>query len=491
MSLSKEQYDLLCKLSDKILLDERLTETTIAISWINVIRWHPEYLKQYQVLFKKTNVLQNIKQYVFRSSYYILASCYKVFRALLIRDFWKSSHKVHSKVDIVFISHLVNPSEYGQENDFYYGNLASSLHDKNINSMIVKIDHDNNRNLNLICKWNKSITPRIVLRKTLPFLDEIKIFINQRLEQKKIENIPCVGFVKNITSELSYQVVSPNTAATMRTIKQVQELLKKIKPRCIVTTFEGFAWERLVYSTAREIDENIKCIGYQHAAIFQLQHSIKIHSKSVYNPDIILASGNTSEKELNVIFENKIPIYLLGSPKRGGARENERGKRKVVCLVTPETFSEEQKILFSYSLACAKNIPSVQFIWRLHPKASFDDLVSIDPLFSDLPDNIILSNKTLADDIEKCSYILYRGSTSVVTAISSGIIPVYLRRDDKELDFNPIYNCKEVVEVTSVKDFQVFLKSNYESSLKYLINYGKDFYTKLDADALVRILKHI
>ena len=115
MSLSKEQYDLLCKTSDKIMLDDRLTKVTLAISWLHIIKWHPEYLKQYKTLFNKINIFSKFTTYVFRIGYYTFSFIHSLAKSLFVKNYWTSSHKDINQVDIIFFSHLVNPNEYGRD----------------------------------------------------------------------------------------------------------------------------------------------------------------------------------------------------------------------------------------------------------------------------------------------------------------------------------------------------------------------------------------
>ena len=70
----------------------------------------------------------------------------------------------------------------------------------------------------------------------------------------------------------------------------------------IITTFEGHAWERLVYYYARRANPNIKCFGYQHSAVFEHHNSIKRPLNNKYNPDVVFTSGKIAENILNQIL---------------------------------------------------------------------------------------------------------------------------------------------------------------------------------------------
>jgi hypothetical protein len=492
MSLSKEQYDLLCKTSDKIMLDDRLTKVTLAISWLHIIKWHPEYLKQYKTLFNKINIFSKFTTYVFRIGYYTFSFIHSLAKSLFVKNYWTSSHKDINQVDIIFFSHLVNPNEYGRDEDFYYGNIHNMLRKKGISSVIVKIDHINCKK-NLIQHWKKFDTPRIVLHRTLSFMEELKIFTSQILERSKILKVKnsCNGFEKKLVNELSFRVLSPDTVFNIRKSVQVKKILTILNPKCIITTFEGFAWERMVYSEARQYDASIKRIGYQHAAIFKFQHSIKkIYNDEKYNPDWVLSSGKISRNRLNVLFaESNVNIGILGSLK---SSQIIRNFRKTVCLVTPETFKGEKRSLFDFSLEFARKNPSIFFIWRLHPKTNFKDLHLINPEYKNLPDNITLSNNSLDSDLKKTSFILYRGSTVVVNAMSCGIIPIYLKKNMNELTIDPIYDqMKGKSVITSQSEFYDAIYKSYSlNEINSLKKYGQLFYTPIDLSTLKEIIVH-
>ena len=97
---------------------------------------------------------------------------------------------------------------------------------------------------------------------------------------------------------------------------QLKQILKFSKNNALITTFEGFAWERLFFYHGHNSSKEIKCIGYQHTLIFEYQHSLTRCLKKIYNPDLILCSGETSAKTLkNKIEDKNISIKVLGSAK--------------------------------------------------------------------------------------------------------------------------------------------------------------------------------
>ena len=80
------------------------------------------------------------------------------------------------------------------------------------------------------------------------------------------------------------------------------------KPQ-MITTYEGYAWERMAFYGARLADRKPQCIGYTHAPIFKLQHSLKRRLSIEYNPDLIMTSGTIQKDQLlrsNTFFKEKL-----------------------------------------------------------------------------------------------------------------------------------------------------------------------------------------
>jgi hypothetical protein len=491
--ISRQQYQQLSKLCDQILVDSQATKVTIAISWLHVIRWHPVHMSKYFRLFEYS-IAKNIVWRTFQLLRSNAVSLLNIARAIFKRDLPHGMDNLPSSdIDILFISHLLNSSFIGEDDDFYFGSIASELRPKK--AIVALINHTKERDSVILSNWGGCITPRVVFRKLLSFQQEFDIFLAQRKERRRLKRYQLSHnstLYSNIIKEAANHALSPETAGTLRFTKQVELLLIKVQPRYIITTFEGYGWERLVFATAKEINPGIVCIGYQHSAIFQLQHSIFRNLLPSFNPDIILTSGGVAKNQLEVAIHDKsIKIRVLGSKKKINLIKTSHDLKKTkICLVTPEAFKTECNILFEFSLMCALARPDIKFIWRLHPLMSFDDLIKDNLRFENIPDNVSMSNTTFEADLLKSDYILYRGSTAVVSAISLGLIPIYLQKDN-DLNIDPIYDCNcNRSTAATVSDFEAAVELNHSNkTLKLLIKYGSEFYMPFNKDQLNECLK--
>jgi hypothetical protein len=491
--MNKRQYKTVCELCDKVLLDVRSTKVTIAISWLHISRWHPHFLKNHNSLFGEYIQLRVAVVHVLQSIRYVATSLFYIIKSVWKKKYWHCSHSLPKKLDVIFFSHLMNKNEVGLDRDSYYGNLTDSLLCEGITSIIVKIDHTKNGCDQTAMNWSGVNTPRLILSKVLPFCDELRILFLQYVECIRLikYSFDYSGLYRRVLSETSIFALSPNTADTLRIARQVEVLLTKVQPKCVVLTYEGFAWERLVFSSIRELDSGIKCIGYQHAAIFKSQHSLLRRMPSIYNPDIVLTSGKVTERQLKSVFDNsKTIVECLGSRQASlSSMRVNHNKYKKTCLVVPEPFKSETEILFDFSISCAEKYPDIVFIWRLHPITNFDNLIKNSPHFSKLTDNIIFSEETLEFDTLRSSFVMYRGSTAVIKAISNGVIPLYIQQRN-ELSIDPIHNYKKTKSVIINEiELKHAMDDEYnEVSLRELSLYGRKYYTPFVTNVLVNIL---
>jgi len=249
---------------------------------------------------------------------------------------------------------------------------------------------------------------------------------------------------------------------------------------------------------ARSASPDIRCIAYQHASLFRLQHAIFRSLSKEYNPDVILTAGTVTKKRLESLLRlDKIPIYLLGSPRslvdfRASNKCNVNSDQ-ITCLVLPEGLDSECHLLFDFSLKCAILLPGVKFIWRLHPLISYRDLSRKNHKLQRLPENIILSNSSFEEDIMHSHFSIYRGSTAIITALSSGIRPIYLSLKD-EMTIDPLFELDNKWRkiVTTSKEVQNLIVDGDISTSDQLredknmaIRYAKSLFTPMNHEALL------
>jgi hypothetical protein len=504
--INEKQYEAICKACDYILTSSKVTFECTAIPWLHVNREHPEYIsKHIEVLLCKSK---------FKMFFMVLVKICKIIltwgsqfvRAILSKGKpWVSSTEMPKSVDVLYISHLISLDHCGSEADFYFGKQANELEFNNRPAVIALINHVGSVNLEVeVNKWADSSVPRVIFTNTLNLISEFKIFIRLlseslrlRKKAKHESNKTNCKFLKYA----SYEALLGASRDTLRISAQVEKLVCYLNPKKIIVTYEGMAWERVVFSSARSVNPNIECIGYQFGALLRLQHSIRRNLDRKYNPDRIFTSGKISKSQLQISPGlNGIPFFVLGSTKSikknsnvfsGIVNETQvRSKEKKCCLVLPEGFYNESNFLCEFSLDCAIKLPDINFIWRLHPACNFKLLLSGNSKFKKLPKNIIVSQNTLIQDIESSTWGLYRGTTAIIEAVMLGLEIIYLEKKG-ELIIDPLYELEGIREkVNSFHEFQnIIMSGGAKNSNKKLINdYCNELFVPIKKSSILRLI---
>ena len=333
----------------------------------------------------------------------------------------------------------------------------------------------------------RSKVGRFVLNSSLSFLSELRLNITQIMSLKQLNFIVRDLKIDSLLAKSAFlHHFSSGTFTTLRIAIQIEKIIKKTNAKYIITTFEGHAWERLVYYYARRANPNIKCFGYQHSAVFEHQHAIRRPLNKGYNPDVVLTSGKIAESTLKLSEFKNAKIVCLGSNKHlppilSPCESN-------CCLVVPEGSISESLILFKLSLSYALKNQNQKFIWRLHPLLNFDKLKKYSPIFKKIPNNIKLSENDLYSDITKSNSVLYRGSTAVLNAINAGLKPIYYQQVADEFRIDPIYLChKGKFIVKNQNELKIALGKDMDNiSRQSLQDFAQNFYTPINIDALLK-----
>ncbi len=436
--ITEEKYLALCKACDSLLLEPEISKARVAVPILHVIREHPVFLEKYESLFEDEQSIAGP-----RGSRLLLHRIKSQFLLILTRSYWwRASHKKNNKSDVLILSHLLNSSHAGREVDFYFGDLPQQLHRHGYTSSIALVNHSGDQDISA-SGWSQSDIPRYVLSGSLGFFHEASLFLSCFIESLKLnryKNKPVSSLVKKLAHRASGELIQGMAVYNLRMGKQFERLVRKLDPAAIMITYEGHAWERIVFASARIAKPGIKCWGYQHASLFRLQHGIIRNLAPAYNPDIIFTAGKIGLDHLTAVKELKDTLVkIIGSNRYVNTGEEISKKiNNITCLVIPEGIISECVILFEFSIECAKKLPGITFIWRMHPAVSFEQLMGGASIFKDLPSNIILSKQTLEEDFACSRWVLYRGSTAVVQAVSYGLKGIYYGREN-EMTIDPFY----------------------------------------------------
>ena len=468
--MKTKYYKSLCRYCDKILLSKDSTIFTYSITDLHVLKEHPVLLNNY---FKNNTYSNNER------SNLIL----KIFKYLTHLFFKEKNFKLtfsqKKRHDILILSNLINKSHLNNINDFYFGNLQSKLNSIGLKTITILRNFTNEENSKLNQKLTKN---KILLFKTTYITMEIKFLLRALLEyfliKKNFQKPKTLKLNSSFLSLLSFKSMISN----LRLSFQIKKLVQVTNPKIVIITFEGHAWERVLIKTLKELNSQIKIVGYQFSSITKYQHSVFRKLKNNYNPDLILSSGEITKKKFLKTFKSDVEI--IGSFKSNQIKYKKYKSSKNVFLFLPEAFYSETIFLYNFAYDCAVKYPNLKFVFKCHPM-----MIDFIQKKSTLK-NLNISKKNLNDELKKSKFVIFRGSASVFEAVLAGSIPIYLSKPN-EMSINPLFEAfPKKQSITYADDLLKIIKYDIKKN-RQLLNYCKRFFTPLTHQPIKDYFKKI
>jgi hypothetical protein len=349
----------------------------------------------------------------------------------------------------------VRASDAGREDDSYFGALPNELAAAGYAVGIAIINHTGSGSARMAGKWSESLVPRFVLAESLGAKRELAVYRSMLAERRRIARGSRgeKDLKGRVRARAARESLAAPSALAARLGEQIAELSGRFAPRSLVVTLEGHAWERLAFARAREASPGVRCIGYQHALLFHKQHAV-LRPLPGYEPDHILTSGPAAKERFVAAGRGDVRVAVLGSDRGIAADgapspgDNARDGKRPACLVLPEGIRSECDLLLGFSIDCAERFPEYEFIWRLHPATDIRTLREGNPKLLNVPLNVTLSSASLDEDVARCDWALYRGTTAIVRAVGGRLRPVYMRVPG-EISIDPLNELREWKAIVS------------------------------------------
>lgn len=277
-------------------------------------------------------------------------------------------------------------------------------------------------------------------------------------------------------------------------------VVKRYRPRAVVTLLEGHAWERCLWRGVKTADPSCWAIGYQHTVLH-------LYSRAVLDPDpdpvvgplpdIVLCLGERSARLLRDRPGEPPVVLRFGSfrrPPEVAPLPAALDRRAV--LVTPEGRAEEVRRLFTFAVDCAHLLPDYRFILRAHPDLPMREalrLVDVTTL-----GNITMSEGlSIEDDFRRAAWVLYRGSSAALYAILVGLRPVYVDIDTLVID--PLADlaiwrqaCRTPAELTEIlRTHDATPAERLEGEWREALAYVDDYVSSVGTDAVDQLVQFI
>lgn len=422
----------------------------MAVPFLHFLSAHPTNLSRYQALLDgKSPAAATVRNALGRLK---LAA-----KSWLANGHLWEGDPLPRSADVLFVSHFLRPGQASTVEDLYFGALPCGLAEDGTSSVVALIDHNGTPWHRLRENWSSNGIPRILLRQIAGGK------VEQRSRRLMSEASAALWAEANMEADADKKLFLQHAAtdagsaacrAALRIGYQVGELVSRLRPKLIVTTFEGHGWERIVFQSARAANPKIKCAGYHHAVLFPLQDALTRQLGHGFDPDVILTAGNITRDHLSSLPAlADVPIAVLGSSRGMDSSEpTESPNQGERCLLLPEGIESESLLLSRLAIALAKQRTQQQFTIRLHPLLTPEKLIAHDNVLGDLPDNVNWTTGTLEADLHASRWVIYRGSSAVIAAVGAGVKPIYFSQESSELSVDPLQTMAGWREVCSTPD---------------------------------------
>lgn len=481
---------LICTL-DSILKSHPTSFVCLSNSWLSFLRPHETQLSKYDILFSRYFHFRFLTLFL-----RILFSLPVLFaKSIYISLRHYPSHLPPS--DCILVSYLVDPLYLNKTDDFYYGSLHSTLSLAGHTTRFLYINSQPKPlPVNYSCHdhVNNLLPPFPSLPKFLFLLIRASLYSIRLMTQAFVDNDRLRSRALAVASLYN---ISTDTLNNMSRSLIIADVLRNTKAKNLFLLYEGHSSERSCIFAARCINPNLRILAYQHAALFPSQHSISRPITPSTEPDILLTSGSFSHDYLKHKLSsqtNSIRCICIGSPRAQlHPYWNNNTPPNSHVLLLPDGTPNESLAFLRLSLSAALTLPQYTFIIRFHPMIDSHALLNLLHLpSSDLPSNLTISSSTLQEDILKCSFAIYSGSSSVYLAAISRLICLRYNHNSDELYGDPLsmtgFSPPSFVDLNSLS---ALLARDYSSYpiLSHQYRSAQSLYSPFTSEAVLRVIQ--
>jgi hypothetical protein len=459
---------LLKQMCDGYLCSKDTRPARVAIDVLHFISQHYVHLAKYNQFLKEddTHILSKI-----RNRLYLFARLFKIST--------RKEGVIHPLNDdamtsVIVFSHLNNIEALDSKTDFYFGELRDHLEKSGLSVRYVYLNKTNS-STSSICQAFRRLAPRDILLLNKFSTRTLYRAIRSLLIERRAINGDLATETnkarKRFLAKLAGNVFDLQSIRNYAVYLQFLEIVARYKPETVFCTFEGHAFERLVFHASRSIDQSTRCIGYQHTLVYQFQHALCRSIGLGFDPDVILTSGDLSRSAISNRLESDSGIDVITAGTIRAAVKNKKfgySADQSACLVAPDGTLDECELLFRFAISAAVQLENIEFLFRVHPIVSFRLLRKRGIIPETLPANVTLSSEPMEFDLSRCSWLLYRSSSVAVAGLYSGLRPLYMN-DGHGVSVDPLFALTQWKQaITSVDELRSVIRSDIKKGITLL-----------------------
>jgi len=335
--------------------------------------------------------------------------------------------------------------EKSNYSDAFFGVLPEYLRDREELLILADVLGDYRRNISSI-KKNKTFTI-VPLEYILSYWDPIKAVLKTLINRVVVRgDVRFFDFNISglINSEIATDYKRGSPFAQYLHLICTERLLKIIKIKTFVLTYENNPWEKMCIAALRRESPHTKIIGYQHTVVPQASANMFIseHEEGILPlPDKILTVGSIPKGIMeryglyrNSRIEESCALrfdYLFNTPTRPRSKS---GDILVVLEGIPRVYR-----LVNYVLKELLDRKDLKIKIRTHPVLPFRAFGKDVDYDINALNNVSLSNgRSVRSDVDEASIVVYWGSTVALEALMMGK-PVIHFDMQNILSYDPLF----------------------------------------------------
>ncbi len=351
--------------------------------------------------------------------------------------------------DMIIRSWCFGPGGIPETGDFYFGTLSQQLEARGLRCILLCGDTRERNDAafaeGLLRSPGVRAMPDLLL---LPWQAPLQIAMRQLRTALRLRRVAAQAEssgARAIAATACRNSVEPITLRNTLQFDIAKSAVSRWQARVFITLYEGQPWEQQAWRGAKAGHPDCITVGYQHTVV--MPHSLGVLQPPRINghpagPDLVLCLGEiTREMMAKGHEEPQRRLMTFGTFRRSGpALQAAPQPERRTVLVVPETgVLREAKTVFNFALRAAEALPEYRFLFRCHPAMPFERLrAQLDRGPEGLPNVEISVRPTIAEDFERASALLYRGSSTVLYAVLHGLKPIYLE-DPAFPDVDPLF----------------------------------------------------
>jgi len=438
--MNESDYLRLAAGCDRLLAAKHGDRARLAIGMLHVIHEHPSWLAQYRRLLDPT--LTPLRERALPRGARDLLRMARGFRGALGARVDPAPPRDGALLDVLVVSHLNDSQQLARQDDFYFGAMPAMLRERGAKTLVALVDHRGGAETRGPVD---ALPERILLPQYLPTAGEMALWRQcaaTRADLTRESRAARDPFDRALARLAAEQALAAGTAANLRLYARVLELCSALRPRIVLTTFEGDASERMVFLAARHAAATTLRVGYQHTRLLPRAHAIRRALATPAlpcDPDVVLTLGAATQAMLESANPGGVRYIIYGSHRRTAPAVPPAARTRAArCLVLPDAEPAEHAMLFNFTLECARQLPDITFVFRPHPVSGTTlrrvGRAPVDELPANLSVDASESLHAQAAGVRCC---LYRASSAVFHAVLGGARPLYVARP-REIPIDPL-----------------------------------------------------